>query len=75
MDLTIPSIKGKELTRYRVTMDVMVDTSICESPKSWNWQELLDLDVHEQLNDVYVEDMGEIHHFVTLVPFCHTIKI
>ena len=59
MDLTISSVKGKELSRYRVTMDVMVDTSICESPKSWNWQELLDLDIHEQLNDVYVEDMGE----------------
>ena len=59
MDLTIPSIKGKELTRYRVTMDVMVDTSICESPISWYWQVLLDLDVHEQMNDVYVEDMGK----------------
>lgn len=59
MDLTIPSIRGKELTRYRVTMDVMVDTTTCEPPKSWNWEQLLDLDVHEQMNDVYVEDLGE----------------
>tara|TARA_Y100000817_G_C16466518_1_gene371669 strand:- start:288 stop:479 length:192 start_codon:yes stop_codon:yes gene_type:complete len=59
MDLTIPSVRGKELTRYRVTMDVMVDTTTCEPPKSWNWEQLLDLDVHEQMNDVYVEDLGE----------------
>lgn len=59
MDLTIPSVRGKELTRYRVTMDVMVDTTTCEPPKSWNWEQLLDLDVHEQINDVYVEDLGE----------------
>ena len=59
MDLTIPSVRGKELTRYRVTMDVMVDTTTCEPPKSWNWQELLDLEAHEQINDVYVEDMGK----------------
>ena len=59
MDLTIPSVRGKELTRYRVTKDVMVDTTTCEPPKSWNWEQLLDLDVHEQMNDVYVEDLGE----------------
>ena len=59
MDLTIPSVRGKELTRYRVTMDVMVDTTTCEPPKSWNWEQLLDLDVHEQMNDVYVEELGE----------------
>ena len=59
MDLTIPSVRGKELTRYRGTMDVMVDTTTCEPPKSWNWEQLLDLDVHEQMNDVYVEDLGE----------------
>ena len=59
MNLTIPSVKGKELTRYRVTMDVMVDTTTCEPPKSWNWEQLLDLDIHEQMNDVYVEDLGE----------------
>ena len=59
MDLTIPSVRGKELPRYRVTMDVMVDTTTCEPPKSWNWEQLLDLDVHEQMNDVYVEDLGE----------------
>ena len=59
MELTIPSVRGKELTRYRVTMDVMVDTTTCEPPKSWNWEQLLDLDVHEQMNDVYVEDLGE----------------
>jgi len=59
MDRTLSQVQGTTLTRYRVTMDVMVDTSICESPKSWNWQELLDLDVHEQMNDVYVEDLGE----------------
>ena len=59
MDLTIPSVRGKELTRYRVTMDVMVDTTTCEPPKSWNWQELLDLEVHEQINDIYVEDLGK----------------
>ena len=59
MDLTIHSVRGKELTRYRVTMDVMVDTTTCEPPKSWNWEQLLDLDVHEQMNDVYVEDLGE----------------
>ena len=59
MDLTVPSVRGKELTRYRVTMDVMVDTTTCEPPKSWNWEQLLDLDIHEQMNDVYVEDLGE----------------
>ena len=59
MDLTIPSIRGKELTRYRLTMDVMVDTSACDSPKEWNWEDLLQLEDHEQMNEVFVEDLGD----------------
>tara|TARA_B100000029_G_scaffold338912_1_gene331102 strand:- start:1227 stop:1418 length:192 start_codon:yes stop_codon:yes gene_type:complete len=59
MDLTLPQVKGQTLTRYRVTMDVLIDNTACESPKEWNWADLLQLGQHEQINDVYVEDLGE----------------
>ena len=53
MDLTLPQVKGQTLTRYRVTMDVLIDNTACESPKEWNWADLLQLGQHEQINDVY----------------------
>ena len=40
-------------------MDVMVDTSACDSPKEWNWSDLLQLEDHEQMNEVFVEDLGD----------------
>ena len=54
-----PQVQGTTLTRYRVTMDVMVDTSACDSPKEWNWEDLLQLVDHEQMNEVFVEDLGD----------------
>ena len=59
MDRTLSQDQGTTLTRYRVTMDVMVDTSTCESPKDWNWSDLLQLEDHEQMNEVFVEDLGD----------------
>ena len=49
----------KELTRYRVTLDLMIDDTSCTSPEDWNWYNLLQLEKREQINDVYVEDMGD----------------
>ena len=48
----------QKLTRYRVTLDLMIDDSSCTSPEDWNWYNLLQLEKREQINDVYVEDMG-----------------
>ena len=62
MDLTLPKnkkSKSSKLTRYRVTLDVMVDRSTCDAPNSWDWKDILELDGKEQVNDVYIENMGE----------------
>tara|TARA_Y100001968_G_C19110792_1_gene597088 strand:- start:453 stop:635 length:183 start_codon:yes stop_codon:yes gene_type:complete len=48
----------QKLTRYRVTLDLMIDDTSCTSPEDWNWYNLLQLEKREQINDVYVEDMG-----------------
>ena len=48
----------QKLTRYRVTLDLMIDDTSCTSPEDWNWYNLLQLEKREQVNDVYVEDMG-----------------
>ena len=48
----------EKLTRYRVTLDLMIDDTSCTSPEDWNWYNLLQLERREQINDVYVEDMG-----------------
>ena len=48
----------EKLTRYRVTLDLMIDDTSCTSPEDWNWYNLLQLEKREQVNDVYVEDMG-----------------
>ena len=48
----------KELTRYRVTLDVMIDESNGYQPKAWNWYNLLRLEQREQINDIHVEDLG-----------------
>jgi hypothetical protein len=48
-----------KVTRYRVTLDFTVDTSNCVSPKEWNWSELLELKGNENVNEVYVENLGE----------------
>ena len=67
MDLTLPKTqkakkaKKSKLTRYRVTLDVLVDRSTCDAPNSWDWQDLLELDGKEQVNDVYIENMGEYY--------------
>ena len=47
------------LTRYRVTLDLMIDDSSCTNPEDWNWYNLLQLERREQVNDVYVENMGD----------------
>ena len=50
--------KTKELTRYRVTLDVMIDESTGYQPSDWNWYNLLRLEQREQINDIHVEDLG-----------------
>ena len=50
---------NNKVTRYRVTLDFTVDTSNCVSPKEWNWNELLELNSNESVNEVYVENLGE----------------
>ena len=50
---------NNKVTRYRVTLDFTVDASNCVSPKEWNWRELLELEGKENLNEVYVENLGE----------------
>ena len=50
--------KTKELTRYRVTLDVMIDETTGYPPKDWNWYNLLRLEQREQINDIFVEDLG-----------------
>ena len=49
----------EKLTRYRVTLDLMIDDTSCTTPEDWNWYNLLQLEKREQINDVYVEDMGD----------------
>ena len=49
----------EKLTRYRVTLDLMIDDTSCTCPEDWNWYNLLQLEKREQINDVYVEDMGD----------------
>ena len=56
MSQTIP--ENKKLTRYRVTLDVMIDEKVGLNPFAWNWYNLLQLEGKEQVNDVYVEDLG-----------------
>jgi hypothetical protein len=48
-----------QVTRYRVTLDFTVDTSNCVSPNEWNWKKLLELKGNENVNEVYVENLGE----------------
>ena len=48
-----------KVTRYRVTLDFTVDATNCVSPKEWNWRELLELKGNENINEVYVENLGE----------------
>lgn len=63
MDLTLSEINSKmkksKLTRYRITLDLMVDRSTCESPMTWNWKKLMELNEKEQVNDFYVEYLGD----------------
>ena len=49
----------KELTRYRVTLDVMIDESTGYPPRDWNWYNLLRLEQREHINDIHVENLGE----------------
>ena len=49
----------QNLTRYRVTLDLMIDETSCTNPEDWNWYNLLQLESREQINDVYVENMGD----------------
>ena len=49
----------EKLTRYRVTLDLMIDDSSCTNPEDWNWYNLLQLERREQVNDLYVENMGD----------------
>lgn len=50
---------NNKVTRYRVTLDFTVDASNCVSPNEWNWRELLELEGRENVNEVYVENLGE----------------
>ena len=55
MDRTL----SRKLTRYRVTLDVMIDNTASEPPSRWEWENLLQLEGNEQVNDVYVENLGD----------------
>ena len=48
----------KELTRYRVTLDVMIDETTGYPPRDWNWYNLLRLEQREHINDIHVENLG-----------------
>ena len=48
----------KELTRYRVTLDVMIDETTGNPPRDWNWYNLLRLEQREHINDIHVENLG-----------------
>ena len=48
----------KELTRYRVTLDVMIDETTGDPPRDWNWYNLLRLEQREHINDIHVENLG-----------------
>ena len=37
----------------------MVDRTVCDAPNSWDWKQILEMDGKEQVNEVYVENMGE----------------
>jgi len=50
---------SKKLTRYRLTLDVMIDNSASEPPSRWEWEKLLQFKGNEQVNDVYVENLGD----------------
>ena len=50
---------GQKLTRYRVTLDLMIDDKLCTSPNDWNLYNLLQLEKREQVNDYYVENLGD----------------
>jgi len=52
-------IEQKELTRYRVTLDVMIDETTGYPPRDWNWYNLLRLEQREHINDIHVENLGE----------------
>ena len=52
----------KQLSRYRVTLDVLVDPAICDTTSNWDWEDFIGLSESEALNDVYVEDLGEYNH-------------
>ena len=49
----------KELTRYRVTLDVMIDETTGYPPRDWNWYNLLRLEQRGHINDIHVENLGE----------------
>ena len=49
----------EKLTRYRVTLDLLIDDTSCTSPEDCNWYNLLQLERREQVNDLYVENMGD----------------
>lgn len=63
MDPTLSQVNKKikkgKLTRYRITLDLMIDRTTCESPSGWNWKKLMELNEKEQVNDVYVEYLGD----------------
>jgi hypothetical protein len=48
-----------KVTRYRVTLDFTVDATHCVSPNEWNWKKLLELKGNENVNEVYVENLGD----------------
>ena len=50
---------SKKLTRYRITLDLMIDGTASEVPSHWDWEKLLQLEGNEQINDVYVENLGD----------------
>ena len=60
MDSQVKS--SKKVTRYRVTIDFTVNNTNCMPPSNWNWRELLELNdsVNERVNELYVENLGEI---------------
>lgn len=50
-------ISSDDLKRYRIVVDVTLNTKVCDTPDNWDWQSILDLGADETIHDVFVEDL------------------
>ena len=54
----------ERLTRYRVTLDLMIDDSSCTNPEDWNWYNLLQLERNEKIEAYVTVRDFELPHFI-----------